>query len=49
MDLLKKLHAARLALPVILAYFATFPHEELARHPWLQIDASLLLEALHPP
>ena len=39
--LLKKLHAARLALPVILAT-GIFPHEELAEHPWLQIDASLL-------
>ncbi|MEY4917022.1 MAG: hypothetical protein RL616_935 [Verrucomicrobiota bacterium] len=39
--LLKKLHAARLALPVILAT-GTFPHEELAAHPWLQIDAALL-------
>lgn len=40
-DLLKKLHAARLALPVILAT-GTFPHDELAAHPWLQIDAALL-------
>jgi DNA-binding NtrC family response regulator len=28
-------------LPVILAT-GTFPHEELAEQPWLQIDASLL-------
>ncbi len=39
--LLKKLHAARLALPVILAT-GTYPQDELAEHPWLQIDAALL-------
>jgi len=40
-DLLKKLHAARMALPVILVTGAP-PAEELERQPWLQIDAVLL-------
>lgn len=40
-DLLMKLHAARMIMPVIMAT-ATFPHEELARQPWLQIEATLL-------
>lgn len=40
-DLLKKLHSARLELPVIFAT-STFPHEELTDNPWLKIDASLL-------
>jgi DNA-binding response OmpR family regulator len=40
-ELLKKLYAARMALPVILAT-GTYPQEELAEHPWLQIEASLL-------
>jgi DNA-binding NtrC family response regulator len=40
-DLVKKLHAARLALPVIMAT-GTFPVEELNRHPWLPIEATLL-------
>ena len=39
--LVKKLHAARMALPVILVSRA-MPTEELNRHPWLQIDATLL-------
>jgi two-component system chemotaxis response regulator CheY len=40
-ELLKKLHAARMTLPVILAS-GTIPMKELSRHPWLQIDATLL-------
>jgi len=40
-ELLKKLHAARMAMPVILVTGAV-PTEELKRHPWLQIDATLL-------
>ena len=40
-DLLKKLHAARMALPVIMAT-GTSPQAELNRHPWLQIDVTLL-------
>jgi CheY-like chemotaxis protein len=36
-----KLHAARIVLPVILMS-GTIPTEELKRHPWLQIDATLL-------
>jgi DNA-binding response OmpR family regulator len=39
-ELLKKLRAARMALPVILVS-GTMPTNELNRHPWLQIDASL--------
>jgi DNA-binding response OmpR family regulator len=39
--LVKKLHAARMALPIILVSRA-MPTEELNRHPGLQIDASLL-------
>jgi two-component system OmpR family response regulator len=39
--LLKKLHAARMSLPVILMTGAP-PTEELKRQPWLQIDAVLL-------
>lgn len=39
--LVKKLHAARMALPVILVSGA-MPTDELNRHPWLQIDATLL-------
>lgn len=41
MDLLKKLHAARMVLPVIMAT-GTLPQEELDWHPWLQIHATLL-------
>ena len=40
-ELLKKLYAARLALPVILAT-GTYPQDELAAHPWLPIEAALL-------
>jgi DNA-binding response OmpR family regulator len=40
-ELLLKLHAARVALPVILVS-GTIPMEKLKRHPWLQIDATLL-------
>lgn len=39
--LLKKLYAARLALPVIMVT-GTYPQDELEKHPWLQIEASLL-------
>jgi DNA-binding response OmpR family regulator len=39
--LLQKLHAARQGLPVIMAT-GTFPQDELDRHPWLKIDATLL-------
>ena len=38
--LLKKLHAARITLPVILAS-GTMPVEELKQHPWLHIEATL--------
>jgi DNA-binding response OmpR family regulator len=40
-DLLKKLRAARMVLPVIMAT-GTLPKEELARYPWLQPAATLL-------
>lgn len=40
-ELLLRLHAARVALPVILVS-GTIPMEKLKRHPWLQIDATLL-------
>lgn len=40
-ELLLKLHAAQMNLPVILAS-GTIPIEKLKRHPWLQIDATLL-------
>lgn len=40
-DLLKKLRAARMILPVVLVS-GTLPTEELNRHPWLQIEATLL-------
>jgi DNA-binding response OmpR family regulator len=39
-ELLKKLYAARMAMPVIMVS-GTIPTEELKRHPWLQIDAAL--------
>jgi DNA-binding response OmpR family regulator len=39
-ELIKKLHAARMTLPVILAS-GTIPTEKLKQHPWLQIDATL--------
>jgi twitching motility two-component system response regulator PilH len=40
-ELLKKLHATRMALPVILAT-GTLPKEEFTRNPWLQPVATLL-------
>jgi DNA-binding response OmpR family regulator len=40
-ELIQKLHAARMALPVILVS-GTMPTEKLKRHPWLQIEATLL-------
>jgi DNA-binding response OmpR family regulator len=40
-ELLLKLHACRMALPVILVS-GTIPWEKLKRHPWLHIDATLL-------
>lgn len=40
-ELLKKVHAARMALPVIMAT-GTLPTEEFTRYPWLQPDATLL-------
>jgi DNA-binding response OmpR family regulator len=39
-ELVKKLRSARMALPVILASGA-MPAEELNRHPWLQLAATL--------
>ena len=39
-DLLKKIHAARIALPVILAT-GVLPQEEFIRSPWLQPAATL--------
>ena len=41
MGLLKKLHAAHMALPVIMAT-GTVPQDELAECPWLQPAAILL-------
>jgi DNA-binding response OmpR family regulator len=40
-DLLKKLHAARLAVPVIMAT-GTLPVDEFTRYPWLQPAAMLI-------
>jgi len=40
-ELLKKLRAARMALPVIMAT-GTLPKEEFTRYPWLQPAATLL-------
>ncbi len=40
-DLLKKLHAAHLALPVIMAT-GSLPQDEFTRSPWLQPAATLL-------
>ena len=40
-ELLKKLRAAHMAVPVIMVS-GTIPTEKLKRHPWLQIDATLL-------
>ncbi|HEV2453732.1 MAG TPA: response regulator, partial [Verrucomicrobiae bacterium] len=39
-ELLLKLHAAGMAVPVVMAS-GTIPMEKLKRHPWLQIDATL--------
>jgi len=39
-ELLKKLHAARMAVPVIMAS-GTMPKEEFIRYPWLQPAATL--------
>ena len=39
--LIKKLRAARMAVPVIMVSGA-MPTDELNRHPWLRIDAALL-------
>jgi DNA-binding response OmpR family regulator len=41
LGLLKKLRAAHMALPVIMAT-ETLPHEEFTRYPWLQTTAALL-------
>jgi two-component system response regulator MprA len=41
LELLKKLRAARMALPVIMAT-GTMPKEEFNRHPWLRPAATLL-------
>jgi len=40
-ELVKKVRSARMALPVILASGA-LPTEELNRHPWLQLAATLV-------
>ena len=40
-ELLQKLHAVRMALPVIMITGAV-PHEEFARSPWLQPAATLI-------
>ena len=40
-DLLKKLHGACMALPVIMAT-GTVPQYEFVRHPWIQPSATLL-------
>jgi CheY-like chemotaxis protein len=40
-ELMQKLHATRLAQPVILVT-GKIPEEELSRHPWLKIHATLL-------
>ena len=40
LELIKKLRSEDMALPVILAS-GTVPVEELNRHPWLQLDATL--------
>ena len=41
LELLDKLHAARMPLPVIMMS-GTMPTEELKQHPWLQIHVMLL-------
>jgi len=40
-ELFKKLRAARMALPIIMAT-ATLPKEDFTRYPWLQPTATLL-------
>jgi CheY-like chemotaxis protein len=40
-ELLKKIHSANLALPVIMAT-GTLPNEEFRRYPWIQPAATLL-------
>ena len=40
-QLIERLHTARMAMPVIMAT-ATLPQEEFTRCPWLQPDAILL-------
>jgi twitching motility two-component system response regulator PilH len=40
-ELLQKLHDTSMKLPVIMAT-GTLPEEQLARHPWLEIEAVLL-------
>lgn len=40
-ELLKKLHGARMAVPVIMAT-GSFPHDEFAQSPWLQPATTLL-------
>jgi DNA-binding response OmpR family regulator len=40
-DLLLKLHAAGIVLKVVMIS-GTIPTEKLKRHPWLQIDATLV-------
>jgi DNA-binding response OmpR family regulator len=40
-ELLLKIHAVGIVLPVIMVS-GTIPTEQLKRHPWLQIDATLL-------
>ena len=39
-DLLQKLHASRIALPIVLVS-EIMPKEELTRHPWSQVKARL--------
>ena len=41
LELVKKVRSARMPLPVILAT-GTLPEEEIERHPWLQLAATLL-------
>jgi two-component system sensor histidine kinase and response regulator WspE len=41
LELVKKARSARMTLPVILAT-GTLPEEEIERHPWLQLAATLL-------
>jgi len=40
-ELLKRLRAARMALPVIMAT-GSWPREDFTRHPWLQPEVTLL-------